>query len=303
MNDKVSVIIPTYKRNDFLQRAVDSVLNQTYRSIEVVVVDDNEPNSSYRLATEKVLEKYKNITNFRLLKNYKNLGGGLARNQGIIHSTGDYISFLDDDDIYLPDKISIQIQYMKENQLDLSFTDVRMHNSDDKLVDFRGHTYVKSLLNNDLLKQHLLHHLTPTATYMYKRESILSIGGFDDLKMGQEFMLMLKSIESGMKIGYVPVANVIQYLHEGERISVGSNKINGEVQLYKFKQKYFDLLNIREKRYIKFRHHAVMMVVGLRSRLLYLAIEHFFRAFFASPLDCIIETFNHVRKLSIQRNS
>jgi len=297
MINKVSVIIPTYKRSDFLQRAIDSILSQTYTNIEVIVVDDNTPDSNYRLETERKMMKYRNYSNVIYIKNQSNLGGALARNEGIFKACGDYITFLDDDDIYLPNKIATQVEYMVQNELDMSFTDVRINNSDDRLVDYREHHYVKSLSNHELLKQHIMHHLTPTGTYMFTRESIINIGGFDDVLVGQEFKLMLKTIESGMKIGYMSVAHVIQYLHDGERISIGHTKIEAETELFNFKKKYFKILNLSQRKYVKFRYHAVMMFVGVRSKKQVFAAKHFFRAFLCSPLYCLKETVSHFKKI------
>ncbi|MDQ7861999.1 hypothetical protein RCO48_16565 [Peribacillus frigoritolerans] len=106
-------------------------------------------------------------------------------------------------------------------------------------------------------------------------------------KIGQEFMLMIKSIESGMKIGYIPHAHIIQYLHDGERISVGRNKIEGEKELYKFKNRYFNLLSLSQRNYVRFRHHVVMMVVGKRSKKIFyfdktfiISIVYFTKRFF-----------------------
>lgn len=297
MDKKVSVIIPTYKRSEFLDRAISSVLNQTYSNIEVIVVDDNEPHSNFRLLTQEKMSKY--ATNERIIyeRNERNLGGALARNQGINKATGDYITFLDDDDIYLPNKVSVQIEYMMKNNLDLTFSDVRIHTKEDKLVDYREHPYVKNCSNDELLKQHLLHHLTPTSTYMYKRDAILKVGGFDNVKVGQEFKLMLKSIEGGLTIGYIPQAHIIQYLHDGERISIGKNKIQGEKELYQFKKGYFKILNTDQKSYIKFRHHAVMMVVGMRSKKYKILLKHFFLAVITSPKYSLVENFSHIKKL------
>ncbi|KXZ40577.1 Glycosyl transferase family 2 [Alkalithermobacter thermoalcaliphilus JW-YL-7 = DSM 7308] len=297
MDKKVSVIIPTYKRCDFLQRAIDSVLNQTYKNVEVVVVDDNIPQSEYRLKTEKIMEKYKDNINVIYIKNTKNIGGALSRNKGIKFSSGDYITFLDDDDIYLPYKIEKQLTFMIEHDLEMSFTNVRVHNSKDKLIDFREHSYIKNWSNEDLLKQHLMHHLTPTTTYMYKKDSLKRIGGFEKSKVGQEFILMLKSIERGLKIGYLPRADVIQYVHENERISVGPNKMNNERQIYNLKKKYFNRLKFREKQYIKFRYHAVMTVVGKRSKAYVFALKHLFLVFLISPLDCVYELIKQYKKI------
>ena len=110
MNDKVSIIIPTYKRSDLLERAIKSVINQTYKNIEIIVVDDNVNNSKEHLQNLKIIEKYPQII---YIKNKKNLGGGLTRNVGIKASTGEYIAFLDDDDEFYPTKIEKQYQLYK----------------------------------------------------------------------------------------------------------------------------------------------------------------------------------------------
>jgi glycosyltransferase involved in cell wall biosynthesis len=109
----VSVIIPTYKRPDMLGRAIDSVLNQTYDNIEIVVVDDNDEDSEYRRETEEFMEKYADVDNLVYLKHKRNKGGSAARNTGIKYSHGEFISFLDDDDEYLPHLISKKITKLK----------------------------------------------------------------------------------------------------------------------------------------------------------------------------------------------
>ncbi len=263
--EKVSVIIPTHKRPHFLNRAIDSVLAQTYSNIEVVVVDDNAPDSDDRRHTINVMKRYKNNRRVVYVLNDHPLGGGPARNHGIDCSSGSYITFLDDDDIYLPEKVEVQLRFMLENDLEMSFTDVYLHDNNDKLFEYRRHTYVTDCSNDELMRQHILHSLGPTSTFMVMRSSILAAGGFSDVPMGQDFMLMWRMIEFGTKIGYLPVSHIIQYLHDGERISVGQNKINGENRLYKLKLTKAHMLSDEEKKYIDFRHYAVLAVTSKRS--------------------------------------
>ena len=301
MNYKVSIIIPTYKRSNYLIRAIESVISQTYSNIEIIVIDDNDPYSEFRETTEIKMQKYSNNEKVKYLKNEKNLGGALARNIGISEATGDYITFLDDDDIYLPEKIDTQLNYMLENDYDLTFTDVRIHDTEDRLIDYREHKYLKSFNQEELLKNHIMHHLTPTGTYMFKRESIIKIGGFDNVSVGQEFMLMLKAIESGIKIGYISVANVIQYVHKGERISTGKNKLDKEIELYNFKKRYFNKLTHKQKRYVKFRHHAVMAVAAKRSGNIIISAYNLLLALCVSPIYSIKELFLHFDKIGRNR--
>lgn len=100
----VSVIIPTYKRCDTLVRAIESVINQTYKNIEIIVVNDNTPNDEFSL---RLYDEIKKITDERLIfvEQEKHINGAAARNCGIKIAKGEYLAFLDDDDYWMPQKI------------------------------------------------------------------------------------------------------------------------------------------------------------------------------------------------------
>ena len=103
MKDIVSVIITTYKRSELLPRAIDSVLAQSYENVEILVVDDNAPDSEYRKATENLITtRYSQEPKVRYVKMPKNSGSCPARARGVSESKGEYINFLDDDDEFLP---------------------------------------------------------------------------------------------------------------------------------------------------------------------------------------------------------
>ena len=106
MEEKVSVIIPTYNRAESLKRAIDSVLNQTYKNVEIIVVDDNNPNTTYREENEKSIKKYYGENEkVKYIKHPENKNGAAARNTGIRNATGKYITFLDDDDYFMNNRI------------------------------------------------------------------------------------------------------------------------------------------------------------------------------------------------------
>lgn len=292
----VSIIMPTYKRSIFLERAIDSLLKQDYKYIEIIVVDDNDPASDYRADTEMKMRKYKSNKKVHYIKNSENIGGALSRNNGIKKSEGYFITFLDDDDIYLKGKISTQVDFMKKNNFDMSFTDLKLHNEKNKLVDYREYSFIKSFEKNRLMRYHLTQHITGTPTFMFKKEYLEKIGGFSEIKMGQEFFLMLKTIEADGNIGYLPQSQVIAYLHENERISIGKNKYQGEKVLLKLKKKYFKVLTPREKVYVYFRHHAVIAVTGLRSKDYLMAFKHSILGIAVSPIDSLLEVNKYFKK-------
>ena len=113
-NDKlVSIIIPTYKGNSFLGRAVSSALLQTYSNVEVIVVDDNNPETMERFETERVMDSFKDNTKVKYIKHERNRNGSAARNTGVRFSHGEYVAFLDDDDEYMPSKIESMVSKME----------------------------------------------------------------------------------------------------------------------------------------------------------------------------------------------
>lgn len=109
---KVSVIIPTYNRSHLLPRAIDSVLSQTFTNFELIIIDDGSTDG-----TKEVVSKYQKKDNrIKYIKHEINMGGNKARNTGIKSSRGDYISFLDSDDEWLPNKLEKQLNIFKKSK-------------------------------------------------------------------------------------------------------------------------------------------------------------------------------------------
>lgn len=110
---KVSVIIPTYNRSRYICEAIDSVLAQTYKDFEIIIVDDGSTDN-----TKGILSKY----NSKIRYFYKTNGGvASARNFGINKATGEYIAFIDSDDLWLETKLKKQVDYMGKNNTDLVY--------------------------------------------------------------------------------------------------------------------------------------------------------------------------------------
>ncbi|MEK4482640.1 glycosyltransferase family 2 protein [Paenibacillus sp. FSL R5-0876] len=301
-NKRVSVIIPTYKReNNYLLRAIDSIKNQTFKNIELIIIDDNPPNSDYRKKVMQLMKKYSSDPDVIYLMNSKNVGGSLARNNGINAASGDFITFLDDDDEYLPNKVKNQLEFMIRSGCDMSFTDLQLVSQHKKILEYRDYHKLKSFDKMTLLKYHLMRHLTGTPTFMYKAETLKKIGGFEDSKMGQEFYLMLKSIEWDLNIRYLSVCDVIAYRHNDGGISQGKNKIDGEKLLYRFKKKYFHLFSLREKMFITFRHYAVMVVAYKRNKNYFRAFINALIMILVSPLDFFNEINTYINNKSKYR--
>lgn len=284
----VSVVVATYKREAELKNALESLAKQTYPNMEIVLVDDNgndEWNSKVSETVEVFRNRYPKIK-LECIVNNSNQGSSKTRNIGIHSANGDYITFLDDDDIYLPDKIRKQVEFMETNQCDYSITDLILYNEDDKKINRRIRSYIKETTVESLRLYHLKYHMTGTDTIMFKKEYLIQIGGFASIDVGDEFYLMQRAIEEGGKFGYLPVCEIKAYVHTGDGgLSSGDGKIKGENALYEYKKTFFDQLEAGDIRYIKMRHYAVIAYAELRRKNYVKFISNAMKSFFASPCN------------------
>lgn len=280
---KVSVIVPTYKRNEYIIRAIDSILLQDYPDVEIVVVDDNGEGTADQLATEQSLNEYILNKKIQYIKNRENVGGAIARNNGIQASRGDYITFLDDDDEYLPGKISIQVQVMEENGWDLCVMDGETYNNKAEKLSYKRQPIENGMSQKEILKAHITKHITGTNVFMYTREAILRIGMFDQISAGQEFMIMQKSITNHLKIGVIHEVYVHFHMDGQERISTRLSKVKGLELVYEEKKKYFHLLTKDEQAYIQSKHHGTLFYMYYTNKKYGKALIELTTAFISSP--------------------
>lgn len=284
----VSVVVATYKREAELKNALESLAKQTYPNMEIVLVDDNgndEWNSKVSETVEVFRNRYPKIK-LECIVNNSNQGSSKTRNIGIHSAHGDYITFLDDDDIYLPDKIRKQVEFMETNQCDYSITDLILYNEDDKKINRRIRSYIKETTVESLRLYHLKYHMTGTDTIMFKKEYLIQIGGFAPIDVGDEFYLMQRAIEEGGKFGYLPGCEIKAYVHTGDGgLSSGDGKIKGENALYEYKKTFFNQLEAGDIRYIKMRHYAVIAYAELRRKNYVKFISNAMKSFFASPCN------------------
>ncbi len=287
---KVSIIVATYKRDFELKRALDSLKEQQYENKEIIIVDDNGDfvfNSKVSEIVSAFIGENPGLT-VKLITNECNKGSAETRNIGIEASEGKYITFLDDDDVYLPQKIQKQVEFMEKGDYDYSITDLDLYNENGKLIRKRIRGYIKDTSYESLFKYHLMYHITGTDAMMFKKDYLKKIEGFAPINVGDEFYLMLRAIEKQGKFGYLPGCDIKAYVHTGEcGLSSGEGKIIGENNLYEFKKSLFDKLDKNTIRYINMRHFAVLSFAEVRRKNFGLFIKYALKSFAYSPVDCI----------------
>lgn len=283
----ITVITPTYNRAEYLSTAVNSVLNQSHSDWELLVIDDNKPESESRKATSEVMSKYTD-PRIHYIQNEKNMGGAGARNVGIFQAKGEFIAFLDDDDMYLPDRLEVQYKQMVENDWDVSVMDGATYNYETGEIVTERHQHLRDGMTNDeLIRSHLMYHISGTNSFMFRTDFIRKIGGFDVIPSCQEYILMQKALDAKPKFGYLPVTLIKNFQHEGDQLSTGPKKLAGQKLLIANKKKYFYLLSGKEKRQVLCRHHGVLFFVYFKMHKYFHAVWEAFLCFFTSPGNAI----------------
>lgn len=239
----VSVIVTTFGANEKLLRAVDSVLAQTYSEIEVVVVDDNNPETPQRVKTEYMMLKYANDERVQYIKHHRNRNGSAARNTGIQVAKGDYISLLDDDDYYLPERIECALFVMNQNSsLDgVCFEVVKTKSR-----------YITEVMHVDdghiLTPEDMLVARTPLGSgsnIFLKKEIIHAVNGFDEeFNRKQDIEFMLRVVEKG-KVAYVHDFQIVKDVSGVRKLNYNNNKEALSVFNRKFDK---ELLSLSEKK-------------------------------------------------------
>ena len=125
--------MPYYKKSEFIFESVNSILNQSMHEFEIIVIDDELSESSSKILSDlKKLDPRINV-----IKNKENLGAGQSRNNAINFCKGEYIAFCDCDDLWKPKKLENQIKFMKESNLEFSFTSYEIVNDKNLRIGFR----------------------------------------------------------------------------------------------------------------------------------------------------------------------
>lgn len=279
----VSVIISTYRRDESLVKAVASCVNQTYKNIEILIADDNADSRMNRRVRE-IADRF-SVTH---IQNETNLGSAENRNNAVRLSKGEYIAFLDDDDVYFETKIEKQLRHMLSEQADVCIENLRLVNEKGEFVENRTRGYLSDFSREALWVCHLKYHMSGTDSLMFKREYFDKIGGFPPINLGDEFYLMARAIEGGGKITYHNETGSEAVVHSDEGgLSSGNNKLICERELHKFKRSHMHLLNRRDRRYIRMRHHAVNAFAYLRMKKYARFAACAFLSFGSAPVQCL----------------
>jgi len=213
---KVSIIIPTYNQSQYLEEAIESVLNQTYKNIEIIIVDDG--------STDNTSEVVKSFDNKIIYIQQKNKGASGARNTGIKKANGQYIAFLDADDMWLKNKLEKQIEFIQNNpEIGLLGTGCYQMIDMSKMIHKKIFPAKNEILQKDLIKYNPF----IQSSVMIKKDVFNHIDLYDEkFKESEDYDLWLRIAQK------YKVANLEQSLVTKKYYAKGLSKDKDNKQLY-----------------------------------------------------------------------
>ena len=221
MEDLVSIITPTYNCGKYIAETIESVINQTYKNWEMIIIDDCSTDN-----TKEVVERYqKNHPNiiYKLLD--KKSGAAVARNTAIKMAKGKYIAFLDSDDLWLPEKLEKQIKFMEDNNYYFTYTNYEEIDEQSKSI--------KKIITGPkkITKAGMYNYCWPGClTVIYDAEKVGLIQ-IEDLKKNNDYAMWLKAIK---KANCYLLNELLSQYRKGRNDSISNNKV-----VYLIKYHYF----------------------------------------------------------------
>ncbi len=251
MEELVSVVIPTYSRPSLLPRALSSVIGQTHRNLEILVVDDNANDPDSRSAVEGIVEELQD-GRIRLIRNGRNLGGALSRNAGIEQASGEYVAFLDDDDEYLPEKTARQLERFRTSELPklaLVYCHTVMMEAAGKPLEEYRYTF-----RGNCVFEGMRDCIAATSQWMCRKDALRAVGCFSDVPCKQDSNLIVKLLVSGYSVDFVPDVLSRYYRDAGGGISTQGplRRIAGEEALRTLCRQHYGLLTEKQREEVEY---------------------------------------------------
>lgn len=259
----VSVIIPTYNRAQYIERAITSVLNQTYKDFEIIVVDDNDPETEARKALEEKMMKYKNNSKIKYLQHPKNMNGAVARNTGIKEAKGEYITFLDDDDYFISNRLEKMVNSL-EKRKDYSAAYSSTIVTNNKKIIGNSIAEKSGKMKNELLKGTFS--FGTGSNMFFRAETIKNINGFDEsFKRHQDIETMIRFFDIGKLLA---VKEYLVVKTQDDRSNEPNMKKYIEIKKNYFKAFDKDIANLNDDDKSQFykRNFLELAEASIRSR-------------------------------------
>ena len=230
---KVSIHMCTYNRAHFIQEALNSVLSQTFRDFELLILDDCSTDT-----TEDVIRPYLSDTRIRYVKNPVNLGITKNRNYGLLLSTGEYVAVLDSDDYWInPHKLEMQVKFL-DSHLDYTLVGTNMSIVDEHGNNAKEKKYPTKnfVIKNVLLIKNFFCH----SSVLYRKKEVLNLGGYDEgLAIWEDYDLWLRI---GFQYNFANLSEVTtayrRHGNQSNSVSISNGKDTQKLIINRYGNRY-----------------------------------------------------------------
>ena len=225
----VSIIMPSWNTGRFIAESIQSVLDQTYKNWELLIIDDCSTDN-----TDDVVKPFLADERIRYLHNQKNSGAALTRNYGLREARGEWIAFLDSDDLWMPEKLEKQVEFMKKNGYVLSFTEYEKIDEEDKPLNIyvSGPDAVnkRKMYNYDYIGQ-------LTMMYSAKHFGLIQI---KDIKKNNDYAIRLQLYKKPGTEAHLLKENLAKY--RVRKVSISHDKLKKKLK------SHYDLFHICDEK-------------------------------------------------------
>ncbi len=256
----ISIIITTYKRPDNLERAINSILNQTYKNYEIIVVDDNDSGTEYRKETEQIMNNYQR-ENILYIRHECNKNGAAARNTGIRRAKGEFITFLDDDDYFMPERLEKMYKLLKNNpEYDCAYSSVA-------ISEKQGFVDVRKANRSGVLLYETLCHDTCWVTgsnILFTERAIRTLGEFDEtFNRHQDTEYLVRFFAEGFRI--LALEDVLVVKNQNDRMNDVNVKKQVEIK-EKFLGKFKHIIPEEKWNEINYANYFIVLWLCIKNR-------------------------------------
>ena len=242
---KLSVLMPVYNGEQFLDKSIKSILDQTFNNFEYIIINDGSTDDSL-----KIIESYED-SRIKIINFSKNMGITAALNNGLNVAKGDYIARQDQDDISNPDRFMLQVEYLENNDVDLVDANFIFIDENDKYIQ----DYEKRYFNPDETLSHLFFYELVHASIMCKRLIFTKYNIQYRKRPTEDYDLFIRLAKAGMRAGRLDQKLIKQRKHSRSMCGSGWNNIKKDIDLMRnefVKDLGIDPTNYEKKLHIAF---------------------------------------------------
>ncbi len=305
-NPLITIIVPIYNCEKYLKRCIESLLSQTYKNIEIILINDGSTDNSI-----KICEKYQKIDSRIIIINKDNEGVSEARNDGIKKANGEYISFVDSDDYLALDTIEILFRYIEKNNVDCTIVNAIDFDENGNFFEIDVINGLEILEKNDFLKELFLEKKVKSVCWgkLYKTSIAKKCVFNKKMKIAEDFDYLIQYIDYSSKFLILPYNKYYYYQRTGSAIHSGFKDSwfdeialcdrlvekfnNTKLKLYAIKRlirictdccKNYKL---DEKNYLKIRNtmkkykkeYLFSLVINIKEKLKFILFLHFYKLY------------------------